>query len=100
MSSFDLAASAGHMHLRLADFQVGKLGCYLFQDRVIELAGFARRQTVCHNGGRRLGELCIVGIADVENGAHGMKVPYFSRGIESRVPSTEWESRTSQLSTQ
>ena len=65
----NLAAAARDMHLGLADFHVGKLGGGFYQDRVVGDAGLAGGEAVGDDRRGRIGELLVVFVSDVFDGA-------------------------------
>lgn len=63
-------AAARDMHFGLADLDRGELRRRLFQNGIVLFAGLAGGESIGHDGARALREFFIVGVADVENGAH------------------------------
>ena len=71
MTLLDLTAAAWHMHFGLPDLDARKFCGGFFENRIISLAGLAGGQSIGHDRTGTVGELFVVGVADVENGAHG-----------------------------
>src|SRR5690348_4074553 len=66
----DLTTAAGHMHLGLADFDLGKFRSRRFKNGIVNLTGLAGGKAVRDDCTGAVGEFLVVGVADVENGAH------------------------------
>ena len=61
----DLTATPRHMHLGLADFDLGKLRSRRFKNRIVGLAGLAGGKAIRDDRTGAVGEFFVVGVVDV-----------------------------------